>query len=314
VRSYTFQTALGVTKNTGIDQPCIECGSIAARSYDANNNLAGTTDFNGSITTYSYDLARNLETSRVEASGTPDARTITTQWHATYRLPTLIAEPLRMTTNTYDASGNLLTRTVQATSDGNGSQGASAVAIGTARTWTYTYNSVGQVLTVRGPRTDVTDLTTYAYDASGNLNTVTNALGHVTTLSGYDANGRVGTITDPNGTITTLAYSPRGWLTSRVVAGAGGAAPETTGYSYDGVGQLTRVTQPDGAFVNYTYDPAHRLTNIADSLGNSIVYTLDAVGNRTTEQVKDPAGVLARQTTRIYDALNRLQQVTGGTQ
>ena len=61
-------------------------------------------------------------------------------------------------------------------------------------------------------------------------------------------------------------------------------------------------------------DDAHRLTSIADSLGNRIAYTLDAMGNRITEQVKDPKSVLARQTTRVYDALNRLQQITGGQQ
>ena len=38
------------------------------------------------------------------------------------------------------------------------------------------------------------------------------------------------------------------------------------------------------------------------------------MGNRINEQVKDPNGTLARQTTRVYDALNRLQTITGGTQ
>ena len=38
------------------------------------------------------------------------------------------------------------------------------------------------------------------------------------------------------------------------------------------------------------------------------------MGNRTNEQVKDPSGTLARQTTRVYDALNRLQTVTGAIQ
>ena len=32
-----------------------------------------------------------------------------------------------------------------------------------SRTWTYTYNSSGQVLTINGPRTDVSDVTTYTY-------------------------------------------------------------------------------------------------------------------------------------------------------
>jgi YD repeat-containing protein len=250
----------------------------------------------------------------VEASGTPQARTISTQWHPTYRLPVAIAEPLRLTTFNYDASGNLLNKTVQATTDSNGNQGFNAPVTGSPRTWSYTYNQYGQVLTAKGPRTDVNDTTSYAYDSSsGNLLTITNAAGQVTSLSNYDLNGRVGTITDPNGLTTNLSYSPRGWLLSKSVT-APGTGSQLTSYQYDGVGQLISVNLPDNSTITYTYDPAHRLTNIADSLGNSIAYTLDAMGNRVSEQTKDPTGTLSRQVTRIYDALNRLQQVTGAVQ
>jgi YD repeat-containing protein len=188
----------------------------------------------------------------------------------------------------------------------------SPTLIGVARTWSYTYNTVGQVLTATGPRTDVVDKTTYTYDSSGNLSTITNAIGQVTTLSNYDANGRVGLIADANGVTTALNYSPRGWLTGKTVTS--GSTVETTTYGYDGVGQLTLVTLPNASTVSYTYDQAHRLTNIADSLGNSIAYTLDNMGNRISEQVKDPSGALARQTSRVVDALNRLQQITGAVQ
>ena len=55
--------------------------------------------------------------------------------------------------------------------------------------------------------------------------------------------------------------------------------------------------------------PLHgRLT---DAKGNAITYTLDNMGNRVGEQVKDPQGNLQRSITRVYDALNRVQQVTG---
>ncbi|WP_211444616.1 RHS repeat protein [Collimonas humicola] len=310
-RTYNFQTVLGVVKSTGQSQPSGAGCSAASNStaYDANGNVATSTDFNGNVTTYNYDLARNLEISRVEGSGTSQARTITTAWHAMYRLPLQIAEPKLLTTYAYDTSGNLLSKTVQATSDATGAQGLSPTLVGTARTWSYTYNTVGQVLTAIGPRTDVADKTIYTYDSSGNLSTITNAVGQVTTLSNYDANGRVGLITDANGATTALTYSPRGWLTGKTVTSGG--TVETTAYGYDGVGQLTLVTLPNTSTVSYTYDPAHRLTNIADNLGNSIAYTLDNMGNRISEQVKDPSGALARQTSRVVDALNRLQQITG---
>jgi YD repeat-containing protein len=310
-RTTNFTTILGVVKSTGQSQPGGSgCGAAAsALTYDANGNISSRTDFNGTVTTYSYDLARNLETSRIEASGTTNARAISTIWHASYRLPLTISEPLRRTTYTYDSSGNQLTKTIQATSDATGAQGIGATLVGTPRTWNWTYNTVGQVLSATGPRTDVADVTNYAYDSMGNLISVTNALNQVTTLSNYDLNGRVGRIAESNGTVTDLTYSPRGWLTNKVVTV--GTTTEATAYSYDSVGQLIGVTLPDTSQISYTYDPAHRLTAISDSAGNSIVYTLDAMGNRTSEQIKDPGGLLKTQTTRIIDALNRVQQMTG---
>jgi YD repeat-containing protein len=309
-RTYNFINVLGVIKNSGITKPApTGSGTVSTSlSYDANGNISSTTDFNGNRTTYTYDLTRNLELTRIEAAGTAYSRTITTSWHATWRLPLQIAEPKRRTTFTYDANGNVLTKSVQATSDATGTSGFSAALVGSARVWTYTYNQFGQLLTEKGPRTDVNDLTSYIYDEFGNLASITNAAGHTTTMSGYDANGRVGRITDPNGLVTDFTYTPRGWLSSRTVGG------ENTSYTYDDAGQMTRVTLPDNSTISYTYDVAHRLTNIVDSLGNSIVYTLDLMGNRTVESMNDPGGVLSRKTTRVYDALNNVKQQTGGAQ
>lgn len=302
-RIHTLQVVQGVAKAKGRSQPAgAGYGSASsAVTYDANGNLSSSIDFKGNKTTYTYDLTRNLETSRVEAAGTAQARTILTEWHSTYRLPARIAEPRRITTNTYDAKGNLLTKMVQATLDATGAQGFNASLTGNPRTWSYTYNEFGQVLTETDPRGGVTR---YDYDAQGNLVSITNAAGHVTTLSHYDGHGRPGRIIDANGLVTDLTYSPRGWLISRSVAG------EVTSYYYDGVGQLTQVTLPDESTISYVYDDARRLTGITDSLDNSISYTLDAKGNRIGEEVKDATGALARQTRRIYDALSRLQSVT----
>jgi len=86
---------------------------------------------------------------------------------------------------------------------------------------------------------------------------------------------------------------------------------ETTTYDYDAAGQLTKVTLPDASYLQYTYDGAHRLTQIQDGLGNKIVYTLDAMGNRIKEQAYDPSLQLARMRQQVYDSLNRLHQSVG---
>jgi YD repeat-containing protein len=201
----------------------------------------------------------------------------------------------------YDAGGNMLTRTITDT------------VLAKSRTWTYTYNANGQPLTMDGPRTDVSDITTYTYYANndadhgkaGNLASITNAQGQITQITTYNAHGQPLTIVDPNGLATTLTYDPRMRLTSRTVGG------ETTSYTYDGVGQLTKVTLPDGSFMTYFYDAAHRLTQIADSVGNKIVYTLDLVGNRVKEEVFDPSNILAQTRSRVYNSLSRLTQEIG---
>jgi RHS repeat-associated protein len=310
-RTYAFQIVHGVPRDTSVSLPCDGCGVAKQTVYDGNGFLSNTTNFNNVTTTYLHD-ARGLEAVRSLAAGTPQSRTISTQWHPTFRIPVAIAEPKRLTTLNYDDRGNLTARTVQATTDPNGASGFSAAPTGAARTWTYTntYSANAPGVMVQqvadGPRTDVADLTVYRWNDAGNLISVTNALGHVTTFADYDVHGRPGRVTDSNGLVTAFTYDARGRLTSRTTGS------EVTRFSYDAVGQPTKLTLPDASFLSYAYDAAHRLTQIADSLGNKIVYTLDAMGNRTKTEVFDPSGVLARKRSREYNALNRLIKDIGG--
>jgi RHS repeat-associated protein len=311
-RTTTLTTVLGVVRGTGSDQPAgAGCGPASSvQSYDARGNVASRTDFNGVTTSYTHD-ARNLETQRIEAVGTPLARTTTTEWHPSYRLPTRVAEPLRRITFSYDAQGNLLSRSVNATSDADGSQGFAANLTSTARTWTWTYDSRGRVLTEDGPL-PVADTTTYAYapddapdlNARGRLAAITNALGQVTAVE-WDANGRLAAIIDANGTRTDLVRDPRGRVISRTTGG------ETTSYAYDAVGQLTTVTRPDGSATHYDYDPAHRLESVTDAQGNRIDITRDLAGNPTTVALSDAQGTTLGTQTYAWDQLGRLASQTG---
>ena len=256
-------------------------------SYDTRGFITSKTDPNGMVTTFTRD-SRGLELTRIEAVGTPQERTVTTSWHATYRLPLTITEPGRTTTFAYDDNGNLLTKTI--------------AGGGLTRTWTFTYSDKGQMLTATDPRGKTT---TYTYNTQGGVATITNPLGHTTHFTSYDANGRLLSLTDANGLVTTLTYDLRGRLTSLTSGG------RTTIYAYDPVGNLTRVTRPDGSFLALTYDPAHRLIAMADALGNRIAFTLDAMGNRVKEEVFGNANQLTRTRQSTYDQLNRLATTIG---
>jgi RHS repeat-associated protein len=185
---------------------------------------------------------------------------------------------------------------------------------------------VGLVLTVDDPRTDVSDVTTYTYyqmtdtsgcatlggacHSKGDLYQTTNALGQVSTYVSYDKNGRVTREQDANGTYTDMTYHARGWLLTRTVRdnadGSASSNDATTTYAYDNVGNVMKITQPDGVYLSYAYDAAHRLTDTTDNLGNTIHYTLDAAGHRTQEDTKDPSASIKRTLSRQYDQLNRL--------
>ncbi|MCX7098979.1 MAG: DUF6531 domain-containing protein [Methylococcales bacterium] len=333
VRTLNFTTILGIPKPTGTNQPGGSgCAAAASNTgYDANGNVVSRTNFNGHKTCYAYDLARNLETARIEGlPGAADcavslaatelaapARKISTRWHDTYRLPRHKAAPGLLTHYTYDPVGNLLARSEQTTTDPTGAAGLAATAQGKPRTWTYTYNSLGQMLTTDGPRNDVSDLTRYTYYPAddtamgnrGNLATVTNALNQTTTINRYDGNGRPTQVTAANGTTTDISYTPRGW--PETLAITAGDSIETTRYGYAPIGLLTTVTRPDASTLTYGYDAAHRLTSISDNAGNRHVYHIDGLGNIRQDTVYGADGQTVHGQSRDYDALGRLAASVG---
>jgi YD repeat-containing protein len=128
----------------------------------------------------------------------------------------------------------------------------------------------------------------------------------------YDKAGRLLEKRDAAGVTTTQTWHVRGWLTS--VTRSFDTQSETTTFDYDKTGLLKKATDPDGSWTLYTYDAAHRLTDVADSRSNTVHYELDGAGNRKVEEWRDSGGVLRHTITRTFDALGRLQQVSGDAQ
>lgn len=134
IRTYQFEAALGVKRATSLLTEC-GSGSCAGTSfteswdYDANGNVDLHADPNGNLTDYTFDLGRNLETQRIEglATGgaqTADTRYVSTDWHPAFRLPTIVAEPKRITSYQYEGStGRPTLKSIQVTSDESGASG-----------------------------------------------------------------------------------------------------------------------------------------------------------------------------------------------
>ena len=266
-----------------------------------------------------------------------NSRRTSTQWHPVWRQEIKIAEPRRLTTKVYNGQPDpfnggasascapagatlpdgspivvLCKQVEQATMDTNGALGFSA-AVDTnlpPRIQQWTYNQQGQMVTYKDPLNNTTTSTYYsdttAEHTMGDLATVTNALNQVVArYTKYNPMGQWLEMADANGIATTRTFDLRQRLKTIAAAGL------TTSYDYWPTGLLKTVTLPDTSSVNYGYDDAHRLTSVTDNLGNKVTYTLDNSGNRISENVSDPAGRLAKTLTRVPDALNRIQQISG---
>ncbi|OGT56156.1 MAG: hypothetical protein A3E01_02445, partial [Gammaproteobacteria bacterium RIFCSPHIGHO2_12_FULL_63_22] len=339
VQQRGFVMPQGVTRPASI---AVTAGSVTrttSYTYDANGRTDWVTDPLGTTTDHDFD-ARGLPTQTIESANQAlTKRTTQTDWHATFNVPierrTLNEANVLVgkQTWTYNARGQVLTASVVDVT----------VTPNVTRTSTYTYCEaagvtvgtcpwVGQLLSRDGPRTDVADVEMYAYYQEtdpadggtcataivpwcayykGDLRTVTNALGQVTAeIFEYDGAGRVLYWRDANNVYHRNQYSPRGWLLAEYNYGSaslGSADDIVTQFDYDLVGNLKKITQPDGTFLAFTYDAAHRLTDITNVTGNSLHYVLDNSGNRISEANKDPNGVIKRSLSRVYDSLGQLQ-------
>lgn len=340
-RQLTFARIKDLFLLTAATTTCTGCvASSETYTYDANGQWNLVTR-NGVTTDHDINT-RGLEIQRIEAANDTNGhkRTTQTDWHATLRVPTErrildAAGALKSkATWTYNARGQVLT---QSAID-------PTVTPNLVRTTAYTWCEqadvtagicpfVGLLLTVDGPRSDVNDIVRYSYRMAdeatcatapatcpyrkGDLWKVTQVPGQTveqtTETLKSDGAGRPLQVRDANGVVTDLEYHPRGWLTARKTRGADNAVEtddQITRIEYWPTGLVKRVTQPDGAYTQYSYDAAHRLTGIADNAGNTITYTLNAVGDRTKEDTRDPTNTLARTLGRTYNTLGQLQAQT----
>lgn len=294
-RNYSYGTIKGKLAVTGGSLPSGTGESDAAsRVQDANGLITSETDFKGVTTSTTWDIARRLPTSVTRAVGTPEAQTATTQWHSTFALPVLVTETGRTVAYAYDSSGNVLSQAITDT----------ASSPNTTRTWQWTYNNQGLAATQTAPNGAVT---TYTYDTLGNLTKAVKAIGHET-LYAYDTANRIVSHTAPNGLVTTYTYDARDRLLTRTVG-----SQQTTTLTYKPIGLVDTLTLPTGLALTFVYDAAHRLTGWSNNRGESGTYTLDAMGNRIGEQIRNSTGAVAWAAARSINNLNRVSARTEGS-
>ena len=177
--TYNFSSIQGALKVSSVSRAatttCASASSVTA--YDANGWVDYTLDWNGNKTDYSFDAAGKL-LQVVTAAGTPSAATRVNTWSGS----NLIEERF------LDASGTAYARVAYTYTSGQAadrlaSETWSDLRLGGSRTtsYAYTFHANKQLASKTVTRTlpSSTAVTTYVYDTSGNLSSVTNPLGHV---------------------------------------------------------------------------------------------------------------------------------------
>lgn len=269
-------------------------GQVTSYAYDLNNRLISVIDALGGVTQYAYDAVGNL-------TAATDARGNTTSY-AYDALNRLVQET--------DALGHTRTLTYDALSRIAGTTNGAGETIG------YSYDAVGNLLSA----TAGGESFSYQYDAAGNLIGMSDGLG--TSTFTYDGMDRLLGVHSPQGALG-YAYDPAGNRTGLTQPGlnssyvydalnrltevhANGALQ--AGYSYDSWSRVTGEVLANGVSTNWGYDADSRLLEIVvNGPGGTLhhtTYTVDALGNRVTEESSDSSA------TYQYDALSRLTEAT----
>jgi len=280
VTTFAWDAATGRTTITRPD------GGVWVEDYDGNV-LVSRTDALGQVTDYIYDENVNLVGVRDELR--------------------------RVTSMSFDAHGNMLTRTHPKVAGEAG---------GYTESWTYnatndvtshtdrrgsrtTYEYNGAALMIRAVDPNGGG-TSYMYNLAGQVTSVTDPRGNTTT-SEYNTAGGVAATVSPRGARTTFEYDSSGRLLRTVnplgnVAG-GIPADHTTTFAYDDGGLVTSGTDAAGGVTLHAYDLSGRRTSTTDPVGRVTTFAYDAAGNRTS--ITDATGAVW---STAYDPVGRVTE------
>lgn len=261
--SKTFAANGVVSSNTQVNwQP-----QYSATAY---NSSAIVTDANNKNTTYQHNTLGN-PTSIVSPKGTTAFNSYDAGKNA--NLPTSITVNGQSSSISYDSKSNIL----QVAKNGI--------------SHSFTYTTMNDVATHTDGRGHVT---TYAYDANGNLTSIQRPSGLGSTTIARNSFGQVQSVTNPANIQTTFGYNTNG-LTNQITLPLG----ISTSASYDNASRLTSSTDARGKTTNYFYDAHDNLTQATDASGGVIQHTYDDNDNHLS--IKNPKNEIQSQTYNFDD-------------
>jgi Domain of unknown function (DUF6531)/RHS Repeat len=271
-RTYTFTDIGNVRYPNAVTGPCTLCGNTAqSTTYDANGRKLRETGHDGKVTFYAYD-SKGRETERATFAASYNAtttrpalnlaeRVVSTKWHATWNLPTEMAEPGKYSTYSYGSGGRLTGQSWTATTDATGAAKFTAAKTGSTYATGWSYSASNLATTVVTKETDAgttvaveTGRWTLAYGTSGDITKVTDAKvtpNAVGTITSYSASGQPLTGRKPDGRTFTYGYRADTKLSTLQMSDGYGVT-----YTYNTKGQLAEARATDGGLlvINYSAD------------------------------------------------------------
>lgn len=243
-----------------------EKGNNTRKEFDGKDNLIKVVNPDGSVVSFEYKNPFSRLTRMIDPRGS-------------------------ITEYQYDHRGNLVKK-------------IEAVGTSSERITTYTYNEYGLPLsaTIAADAHTESATTTMAYDANGNLASMTDPLGHTTEFLEYDNLGNLLKKKDPRGHIRTYAYDDMGRSISQT-----DPLNNTTTYEYDEANNRTALINAQLKQFGFAYDDHNNLIKAVDPYGKfmAIEYNTDNLPIRTVDQE-------GKQTSSEYDNEGRLTKSFDG--
>jgi RHS repeat-associated protein len=290
--TYSYDSDGAVTQLVG---PSAVSGQpqVTASVYNSAGELTAQTTGTGSAastTSYCYDPT-GQETAVVLGDGnTSGAAPCETTYPWIVNSSSYPAQAADQTTYAYDSSGELVsetrpggaTTTFSYDPDGNNLTSADPDGI----TTTKTFNPAGSVLSAAYSGSSAHSVA-YAYDAAGQMTSMTDATG--TSSFSYDSFGELTVATDGARAAVDYGYDSDGHKTSITypLGGASWASTSSVTYGYDHAGELNSITDFNGNAID--------ITRNADGLPTA--QTLGATGN-TIGTAYDPTDAISAITVK----------------